>query len=345
MLSRPCSFSSHWKSNAVKLRYGFSFILAALSFQLAYLTEAHAQSDWKISGPFEVGGTMVCQAESPNGFGIRFHDRGSFELGIFDLNLEDLPIRLTFISESEANAAVVTSNGYSYTGVFRIVDTKIDSGRVLYLVSLVAEDARLLQALKGSYWVKVKFTDDNGDSVKWDTMDADLSLPLAGSAKAIASAKKCIDASAPATEKLSDNRQSEKKETQQVADSSGSNTDTDLAAGTYYCPKGGLYQGTNVNNVAIDLTVNRIGLVYLPHHSDPEGKRLPAFALDMLLDNGEPAYAYGFLASYTFLVDLEFLEHFDVQWPSRTEHKDSFFRIMEDDGKEPILTVNFSRCR
>lgn len=121
---------------------------------------------------------------------------------------------------------------------------------------------------------------------------------------------------------------------------------TPTFAGTY-CPYGAIYRGVNDKGENVKLTIKRLGLVHLPHPGAPEGKKFPAFALEItLFDYEAKDYAWGFARSYTFLTNRQYLESHDVKWESRTEHsKSDFYRFMEDNGKDPYFTVDFFRCK
>ena len=115
------------------------------------------------------------------------------------------------------------------------------------------------------------------------------------------------------------------------------------SAGTY-CPYGAIYQGENNKNATIELTINRIGFVHLPREQG--GKKFPAFALEITLVDNTTHYGWGFIRSYVFLTNRQYLDSNNVEWQSRTEHSDGdFFRFMQENGGDMYFSLTSSRCK
>jgi len=108
------------------------------------------------------------------------------------------------------------------------------------------------------------------------------------------------------------------------------------------CEKAGLFQSAEGKN---SLLVTRVGMLWFSVSDDPTAEQLPAFALEMILPNGDNAYAYGQLASYTFLTNYGFLLDQGVEWREPTRFSgNEFYRFVEDDGKTPYFEVRFVSC-
>lgn len=107
------------------------------------------------------------------------------------------------------------------------------------------------------------------------------------------------------------------------------------------CPKGAVFSPEGNDN---EIVITRHGIVDLQLGGAAEGVTAPHFAIEVVMPNGDPAYAYGVAASSTYLTNLLYLTKEGVVWHDAILLNDgSFFRFLRDDGTE-YFTAHFVSC-